>query len=524
MAKIKIKAKEKNRHFRDQLLQILASQNIFATNVYEARDGYVVTLLRQDELETIFSAECQAALNNHDFSSVTPQNLKAKRTILMFNCPEEVTRHTENEIKTEIYRVNEFTTDMIEEITKFKGKPIIKINFKQISVATKAQETGIRLFNMSIPPHQIEEEDYVEVTMCMRCYAMEDHYTNQCPKEKDYKICSECAEEGHHWYTCKKEQKKCINCRGNHRTLAYKCPDRKTIEKNKKNEKKARKERTYSNIASTNTNPAATQQNQNTNINTDSSLKIMTCILLAHGINIEYPDSFEEALNTHLQANNLPKVKVPITPNSRVIFNLPPLTLPNNNESTNNTNSSPTPSQEQSTPKTPTQNTIPTPIPQQEKSTTQTPTNNTTSTHIPPQENSTPQTPTHITQTTHNASSNTSSSQEETEEEIEIEDNQDEEQETENQDEEEEQETEKETIENEEETGAISKNTRKVPIGNSLPSPTPTDTSTTSTRPSPSTTNSPTTDTGNTPTKTQNTNSTPTNRRTRRTQKGKWRN
>lgn len=497
MAKIKIKTKVKNHHIKNQLLEILASNDVFATNVFETRDGYSVTLLRQEEQEVIFAAECQAALTSKGFSTVTPPDLKSKRTILMFNCPEEVTRHEANDIKEEIHRVNPFTINLIEEVSKFHGKPIIKIIFKQINAARKAQEAGIRLYNMSIPPHQIEEEEYFPITMCMRCYSLDSHYTNQCKKNKEYQVCSECGDQGHKWFACTSENKTCLNCGGNHRTLAYKCPARKTIMKNKKEEKKAKKDITYSQITATNTNTVTTQPIPTSSINSDSSNKIMTCILLAHGINIEHPNSFEDALNTHLEANDLPKVNVPIIPNSRVIFNLPPLTLPNNTDNTNITS-----------------------IIQEQTS----------------------QTPSRISQTTPNTTNNDSSTQEDVEEEdeeIEIENNQDEqEQETENQDEEQEEEhetedqeeeqdeehnTDKETVKKDEQR-AERKHTSNASTKNSFPSPTPTDNSTTSTRTPPSTTSSPTSDTGNTPTKTQNTNTTPANRRTRRTQKGKWRN
>lgn len=79
---------------------------------------------------------------------------------------------------------------------------------------------------MLIPPHQIKET-YTQVITCMKCYKMEDHYTNQCTKPRDYKICSEYGELGHTWFTCLSKEKQCINCWDEHRTLAMRCPERK---------------------------------------------------------------------------------------------------------------------------------------------------------------------------------------------------------------------------------------------------------------------------------------------------------
>lgn len=148
----KNKTKVKNQHQRDQLLHLLASQDVYITSIIEARDGYAITSMKQEEQDTIFSPECQTALAIKDFCIVTPPDLKPKKTILMFNCPNEVTRNSYKDIKNGIFRVNLFTTNNVEEIYKLPDKPILKVMFKQASIAQKAQETGMRLYNMPIPP------------------------------------------------------------------------------------------------------------------------------------------------------------------------------------------------------------------------------------------------------------------------------------------------------------------------------------------------------------------------------------
>lgn len=68
----------------------------------------------------------------------------------------------------------------------------------------------------------------------MKCYPIEEHTTNKCPKPKEYKICSECGDRNHTWKDCHSSEKKLVNCDGNHRTIANKCPKRREIENRRK--------------------------------------------------------------------------------------------------------------------------------------------------------------------------------------------------------------------------------------------------------------------------------------------------
>ena len=86
-------------------------------------------------------------------------------------------------------------------------------------------EQGLLIFNIFIPPEDTEKDNFIPGRICFTCYALEDHFTPQCP-HKDLKICSECSQQGHRWNECR-STKKSINCKGNHRTLAMACPIKK---------------------------------------------------------------------------------------------------------------------------------------------------------------------------------------------------------------------------------------------------------------------------------------------------------
>ncbi len=117
---------------------------------------------------------------------------------------------------------------------KFPNSPTIKLTFTQTTLAKKYTEQGLKSFKISGPCHEIKLEIYIPVKSCMKCYTLEDHFTSECPKSQDYKVCSEHSTKGHLWYQCKETNKQCLNCNGNHSTLVMKCLKRKKHHKRKK--------------------------------------------------------------------------------------------------------------------------------------------------------------------------------------------------------------------------------------------------------------------------------------------------
>lgn len=134
--------------------------------------------------------------------------------------------HTEQEIQNEFLFQNQWITGT-DLIYIFPSMNILKIQFTNTISTKMATDNGIFGFNMSIPEHNIKTEDYVPINTCMRCNQTEVHYTKECKKDEAYGLCSECASPDHTWRECKSEAKKCINCGGNRKTLAFKCPEKR---------------------------------------------------------------------------------------------------------------------------------------------------------------------------------------------------------------------------------------------------------------------------------------------------------
>lgn len=328
MARIKVKHRSPSASIKLNLLRLLAENEVYATKIIETRDGFAVITSTEKEADNLFGSDCVTALASEGFTPVLPPDQKAKRTILLFGVDDYITRHSKEEITNEIYRTNDFTTNNIEDVIRLEGKNIIKVIFSQTAPAQKSKEQGLKMFNMRVPPHQIKEQEFTPLNTCMRCYAVEEHFTNQCPKPSDYVICSECGSLEHKWFDCNIAKKECINCHGEHRTLAYKCPTRKKAAEAVKEKKKTTTHASYSRAASS--QPVHAEPL----FSSEAANKILTCLLQAHLMNTSEPGCFQTVLNDMLERNGLPKVVAPDNPESFKLLRPAALVPPNNTEMT----------------------------------------------------------------------------------------------------------------------------------------------------------------------------------------------
>lgn len=229
MARVKIKCQNsKDKDKKIALLQILSLNQVYATRVISMPDGFVVLTNTDNDLDTIFRRDVKNSLNESHFTPIVPPELKAKMTVIRVRVDDYIYGNNTDEIKEELIRENNWIAeDDMEETFKFPKSNTIKITFQQTTTTEKTVNSGLLMFSMFIPTTQIKQEEFINITTCLRCYELEKHYTNQCTKPKDYKICSECRAEGH---TKTAMQKCCLNCKIPHRTLAMRCPARKALE------------------------------------------------------------------------------------------------------------------------------------------------------------------------------------------------------------------------------------------------------------------------------------------------------
>ncbi len=317
MARVKIKCKGKTGNEKKKLLEILCSNQIHVTKVFTTPDGFALLLLNDEHADSIFTMKIKEILEKNDFIPVLPPELKVKKSVIVTKLDDLIYERNESEIKDELSRSNSWIGEEVDNVFKFPNSPTIKITFTQSNFAKKCTEQGLLLFNLSVPQFDIKLETFIPIKCCMKCYELETHATKECPKPKEFKICSNCSTEGHLWFECKEIIKCCLNCGEDHSTLAMKCTKRKAIIKEKRKAEAERSKVTYLGAAKT-----LTQTHHMTNsyqhhitplITREEALKINICVSHAHYKNMESPGSYAEELNKILTLNNLPNIVVPAT-------------------------------------------------------------------------------------------------------------------------------------------------------------------------------------------------------------------
>ena len=327
MARVKIKSpNSKDPRRLNLLLQILSIHNIYATRIVNIPDGFAV-VTEEAELDRIFDGTTNKELENKEFEPLAPPEHKANRSVLIFRLDDHIYLNNEDDILRELLEQNDWISGSTC-ITKFKKGRGLKITFNDTNTAKKAQEKGLLLFSMRIPADNIIQDKYLNVTTCLRCYTLNEHYSANCPKDRSFKICSECSREGHTWRDCTETTKKCINCNGEHSTMAMSCRKRKEFINTKRREEKERPSSYVSALKQ-----GLTHELPKVNFpDTDVHIKILQCMYHANINNMVQPGTYERVVNGMFQANNLPKINIPeeFIPPSHLIMttllgNKPPL-------------------------------------------------------------------------------------------------------------------------------------------------------------------------------------------------------
>ena len=139
MARVKIKHPSPNNAIKLKLLSTLSEHQSYATKIISTPDSYVVPTRSDDEIDKIFQVQCSAALRDEGFEHIIPPELRAKRTIIIFNVDEFILSNTESEIK-ELINENGWITGSIESIFKIPKAKIMKICLKETTTAKTAIE------------------------------------------------------------------------------------------------------------------------------------------------------------------------------------------------------------------------------------------------------------------------------------------------------------------------------------------------------------------------------------------------
>ena len=312
MARIKIKCRSNTRDEKLKLIEIFGTREIEVSGFIPTHDGFVALTLSEEHADSIFNAQNKEYLESQGFRPIMPPELKVKKSVIIQRVEDVIYEKNVVDIGQQLEDHNSWIGEGgISDIYKFPNSYTLKVTFSMTTLAQKCLETGIKAFGISIPANMIKQETYIPVKCCMRCYVLEQHYTSECPRSKEFKICSECSDDGHVWHECQSDTKKCLNCNGKHSSMAMRCPKRKEIIKEKRSQINEREKLSFATVSKIIPSATSMTMPQMPSVTKEELLKIHTCV--AHAQNKEQikPGTYKYELNRVLKANNLPTIIIP---------------------------------------------------------------------------------------------------------------------------------------------------------------------------------------------------------------------
>ena len=196
MNKVKIKCLQGKRPDRGKFLTTLSIHNVKCFKLQDiSGDSYLVWCNSDTDIDLLFSNQCVETLRQINCEPQLPLEVKARRTVILRQVDESIIERSGNDIVAELQRCNSWLT--LVDIYVFPKSPVVKLVCSTNEKATKILSSGVRMFNLSIPPVNIVQEEFVNLITCYRCYAVEDHQASSCTKPQEIKVCSVCAMAGH---------------------------------------------------------------------------------------------------------------------------------------------------------------------------------------------------------------------------------------------------------------------------------------------------------------------------------------
>ena len=283
------------------LVETLCDVGVWVNKIVESKEAFFL-ITDMKGMDFILRDETRQRLALKGFEVQYPPEFEAERTVMLRNVDSTISAMTEEQIAELIGR--DFKVKKVIKIPN--ADHLLKIVFDNVANADRAVQDGLKIKFQLFQNRNIEKEVFVPVVPCYRCYSYE-HFKKNCPKNEQYKICSNCATEGHVHTDCKATQLRCINCSQDHRTLAAKCSVRKAIIRDKIKERKTRSQSTPKANVPIQITPALSSHTLPENY-----LAVMAAtITIADKREAEVPGIFNNIVTEMLAANNIPEVKFP---------------------------------------------------------------------------------------------------------------------------------------------------------------------------------------------------------------------
>ena len=241
-----------------------------------------------------------------------PAEVFRQCTIFLKNVDPFIMDLTELELLTNLNEMNQGKLRALY-VNKLPSGKTLKFECESSEMAAYALKNGFILAHLVINPRFLSLEVVRDVQFCYRCYAIENHKANNCPKPQDFVVCSNCS-GNHNYKNCRTNERKCINCSGNHSTMSKYCPKYKIAVSNKSqptlSEIKSSGKTPSTNNSSVPLNTGKTHASyasiaKNT-LSKDDMFRGYMCMLMASNLETSLPGSFNKNLNKLLSENGLP--------------------------------------------------------------------------------------------------------------------------------------------------------------------------------------------------------------------------
>ena len=122
-------------------------------------DHIFVLCNSSDDLDTLFSSGCISELEAVGCKPILPPDLKAKKSLILRQCDDQILNQTEVDIKSEIKKQNDCVK--VQEIFKYNSSQNIKVTFESQHMAAQVLTKGLLLFNLSHPAQNICKEIFI---------------------------------------------------------------------------------------------------------------------------------------------------------------------------------------------------------------------------------------------------------------------------------------------------------------------------------------------------------------------------
>ena len=314
---------------RPKLWETFGLIGINPTDIKEGK-GIYYAIIKQEHIESVINDESKQVFNQNGFDIVTPIEFDAMRSVVVRHIDKVIAEYTDEDIIGSINHAN-IWADVDSIVRIHSNGRLLKVKFKSISMAQTAMTEGMVVLHQRINAKNIEKEIFIRLTPCYNCFKY-DHKTRECPQESRV-LCSFCSGEGHKYSECTNQNPKCLNCGGNHRTLAAVCKVRRELIKEKSKEVRTRSRsrsqhrQPYANIVTGGASQSQTTQPIDINVNREETkniiAKVITSIAYAHYIEAFSPGTFQQNINEIFELNNIPRLNFPqniITEEMREIY------------------------------------------------------------------------------------------------------------------------------------------------------------------------------------------------------------